>query len=154
MGERRIARIQRGKVGDMTGSKKARVPAVTDREFLQLLEMKKPIPSILANTLYLEWFSHTDGRVLIEATDFQIRVSEPMWVMSERQEAEQLRRNLETHNAFLSELTGQSTFDPAYDDFDRPEIEDFEEIEQAEGGFDIQEADEVSEFSAETHGVA
>ena len=152
MGERRIARVQRGKVGDMTGSKKARVPAVTDREFLQLLEMKKPIPSILANTLYLEWFSPTDGRVLIEATDFQIRVSEPMWVMSEKQEAEQLRRNLETHNAFLSELTGQTTFDPAYDDFERPEIEDFEEIEQAEGGFDFEDSTEIADFPSDEQG--
>lgn len=135
MGERRVARIQRGRVGDMTASKKARVPAVTDREFLQLLEMKKPIPSVLANTLYLEWFSPTDGRVLIEATNFQIRVSEPMWVMSEKEEANQLRRNLEAHNSFLSELTGQPTFDPAYDDFERPAVEDFEDIEQSEGYF-------------------
>jgi hypothetical protein len=71
-----LALAQHGTVGDMTASRKTKVPTVADDELMRLLHEKMPIPYLLANTLYLEWFSEVNGRVVIETGDFQLEISE------------------------------------------------------------------------------
>src|SRR5450759_1653354 len=65
-----FAALQTGTVGDMTASRKARVPDVAMEEMLRLSREGQPVPSHLANILYLEWFSVSNGRVVIEAADW------------------------------------------------------------------------------------
>ena len=52
-----------------------------------------PIPEHLGNSLYLEWFNSTNGRIIIESAGFKIAVSEPEWTLSEAEEKEQILAN-------------------------------------------------------------
>src|SRR6516165_4820142 len=70
---------QNGVVGDMTAARKVRVIEFNAGEATK--GEKKP-PERFANSLYLEWFSEHDGRVVIELAGYKIRVSEPPWRMS------------------------------------------------------------------------
>ena len=63
---------QAGIVGDMTASLKNKVATVDEEEVHRLYESKEEIPFEWRNTLYLEWFSEINGRVLIEATSYQM----------------------------------------------------------------------------------
>src|SRR5208282_5952245 len=49
--------VQSGQIGDLTASRKVRVPSVPMEEFLNWPKGKGKPPSHWANCLYLEWFS-------------------------------------------------------------------------------------------------
>jgi hypothetical protein len=36
----------------------------------------------MANSLYLEWFSEANGRVVIESADYELNISAPEWRMT------------------------------------------------------------------------
>ncbi len=74
-----LASEQNGEVGDMTASRKARIPTVPDEVLHELIGSGQPVPHRWANCLYLEWYSETDGRVVIEAEGFTVSTSEPSW---------------------------------------------------------------------------
>ncbi len=97
---------QEGLVGDMTASRRARVPTVTEVELQELLRQKKPIPSVTVNTLYLEWFSERNGRVVIETSNCDVRVSEPTWIMTAQEERAQETESQQNFYAFLDKITG------------------------------------------------
>lgn len=78
--------VQRGTVGDITASRKVRVPAVPMEEFLDWPKEKGPPPSRWANSLYLEWFSEANGRVVIESADYELTVSAPDWRLTPEEE--------------------------------------------------------------------
>jgi hypothetical protein len=40
----------------------------------------------MANTLYIEWFSEANGRVVIESTEYHLQISPPEWRLSEEDE--------------------------------------------------------------------
>ncbi|MBI3987511.1 MAG: hypothetical protein HY343_11355 [Lentisphaerae bacterium] len=101
-----FAALQSGKVGDMTASRKARVPDVTVEEMARLCREGQPFPWHLANILYLEWFSESNGRVVIEAADWRVTVSLPEWRMTPDQEREQADRNRAAMGGFLEAATG------------------------------------------------
>ena len=48
---------QAGIIGDMTASRKNKVPTVSEEEFHELYQNHEDIPHEWRNTLYLEWFS-------------------------------------------------------------------------------------------------
>ena len=57
--------LQRGRISDLTASRKVRVFDVpTEEAYLMCKRGEKP-PEHLANCLYLEWFSERNGRVVI-----------------------------------------------------------------------------------------
>lgn len=97
---------QEGLVGDMTASRRARVPTVTEVELQELLRRRKPIPSVTVNTLYLEWFSERNGRVVVETSDCNVRVSEPTWIMTADEERAQETESQQNFYAFLDKITG------------------------------------------------
>ena len=39
-------------------------------------------PEHMANSLYLEWFSEANGRVVIESADYELTISAPEWRMT------------------------------------------------------------------------
>ena len=101
-----VQSLQEGDMGDMTASRKSRLPAVGDDRLVELLEKGETVPVRLANLLFLEWFSGTNGRVVIEASDFRVEVSEPFWVMDEEQGMEQVAENRKTFHRYLDAITG------------------------------------------------
>jgi len=90
-----LADLQEGVVGDITASRKVRAFAVPVEEALELRREGKPVKEFLCNALYLEWFSEANGRVVVESADFRMSLSEPEWSMSEDQEIDQCRANLQ-----------------------------------------------------------
>jgi hypothetical protein len=118
-----LAEVQDGAVGDMTASRKSRVPAVSDEELIQLLESKRPVPTRLANCLYLEWFSGSNGRMVIETHGFNLQLSEPAWTMTAEEETAQSMESQENFHDYLDGITGM-------DGGDDDEEETFEEEEE------------------------
>jgi hypothetical protein len=96
---------QTGVIGDCTASRKVKVPELSKEEFAEYYKARKPFPWHWANSLYLEWFSEANGRVVIESADFQLTVTHgPEWEMTEAEEAEQLRANAAALTDFMRRL--------------------------------------------------
>ena len=99
---------QEGVVGDMTASRRTRIPTVDGEELQRLLQDKEPVPSVTANALYLEWFSSDNGRVVVETCHCKISVSEPVWSMTAEEEKQQEEASQQNFYAFLDTIMGGS----------------------------------------------
>lgn len=97
----KLAGQQRGVIGDMTASRKHKVPSCTAEGITALHANGEPIPMVWRNRLYLEWFSEEDGRVVIESDEFELQLSEPAWVMDGDAEEAQKLANLQAMRDFL-----------------------------------------------------
>jgi hypothetical protein len=95
---------QAGIVGDMTASIKNKVATVDEDEVQRLYEKKAEIPFEWRNTLYLEWFSEINGRILIEATSYQMEISTHEWEMDEDAEEAQKLANLNAMRDFMAQV--------------------------------------------------
>ena len=96
---------QRGDVGDITASRKVRVPEGPVDEWIRQRRMGLNPPEHAGNALYLEWYSERNGRVVIESSEFRIEVSLPEWRMSREEEEAQHVRNEGAMGRFLQRLT-------------------------------------------------
>src|SRR6266480_5351221 len=85
--------VQRGSLGDLTASRKVRVFDIPLEEALEMIRRKEKPPEHIANSLYLEWFSERNGRVVIESADYQVTISPPQWQLT-RDENEQRAREV------------------------------------------------------------
>ncbi|HEY9173760.1 MAG TPA: hypothetical protein VI136_15865 [Verrucomicrobiae bacterium] len=118
--------VQRGTIGDLTASRKVRVPAVPLEEFLNWPREKGRPPSRWANCLYLEWFSEANGRVVIESTDYELQISPPEWRLTAEEEAERAEQAAAGMADFMGKLTaaieqhqrGQKPHDEEWDEHD------------------------------------
>lgn len=95
---------QTGIAGDITASRKARVPELTEEQMDEYDRQGRDIPFKWRNTLYIEWFSEINGRVLIEAANYKLTVSDRSWEMDEDQEEAQKLANLSAMRDFLSQV--------------------------------------------------
>lgn len=95
---------QAGIVGDMTASRKNKVPTVSEEEFNELYHNQKDIPYEWRNTLYLEWFSEINGRVVIETAAYQLTISPHEWEMDEDAENAQKLANLNSMRDFMAQV--------------------------------------------------
>ena len=91
MGNDALDSLQEGDAGDMTASRRMRVFDVPAEEALRLQREGHRAPQHLVNGLYLEWFSRTDGHVVVDASDFIVTVSEPVWTPEPDEEIEPVR---------------------------------------------------------------
>ncbi len=115
-----LAAHQSGAAGDMTASRKVRVLEVSMEEAGQLRERGARVPEHLDNTLYLEWYSDTNGRVVLEGSTFIVEIAEPSWRMTPEEELAQLEASHEAAGAWMerlaeaqgAETTGGSPFLP------------------------------------------
>jgi hypothetical protein len=118
----RLAVDQNGAVGDMTAARKVRV--IENFDYLEMKRGKK-FPEHMANCLYLEWFSHANGRVVIESTEYEITVSESVWRLSPDEEIQQHEANADAMRSFMERAAG--ALDPreeaAYDGAPQDEFE-------------------------------
>jgi hypothetical protein len=95
---------QTGIVGDMTASRKNKVPTVDEDEFNRLFQIQAEIPFEWRNTLYLEWFGEINGRVVIEASSYVMKISPHEWTMDEDAEEAQKLANLHAMRDFMAQL--------------------------------------------------
>ena len=94
--------FQDGTVGDMTASRK--VKALKDPDNF-VYKKGDPPDFVWANSLYLEWFSESNGRVLIESVDYKWKISLPKWTLSEDDEKRQQKANMQAMFNFMDELS-------------------------------------------------
>jgi hypothetical protein len=98
-----LSPLQTGTAGDMTAARKVRIRK--DFDYPASKPGKRP-PEEIANALYLEWFSDTSGRVVIESTNYQVSVSEPAWHLSPEEETQQKEANAEAMRSFAESVGG------------------------------------------------
>ncbi len=100
-----LGQVQRGVVGDMTASRKVRVLEVPVAEAYMMAKRGEKPPEHMANSLYLEWFSETNGRVVIESSDYELNVSQPEWRMTPEDEVERAKQSATAMQEFMARLT-------------------------------------------------
>jgi hypothetical protein len=121
-----IAPLQRGRIGDLTASRKVRVWDVPFEEGYAMCKRGEKPPEHMANCLYLEWFSEVNGRVVIESADYQLKISAPEWTLTEDEERERAEMAAEGMVEFMGRLTaaveeqkrGQKDPEESWDEFD------------------------------------
>jgi hypothetical protein len=107
-------RDQVGAAGTITASRKVRTlpPDVRveelNREMIEQLGW--------SNSLYLEWFSKFNGRVVVELVDPEVRVSEPAWSFTADEKAE--KQKLAEQGAGLVHMV---RLDEPYGDAEKPD---------------------------------
>ncbi len=94
--------LQKGLVGDMTASRKTRIPTCDPGDCLAREAKGERVPAVWKNELYLEWFDETQGRVLLETCDYQVELGEAKWSMDEDAEEAQKLANLQAMRDFLT----------------------------------------------------
>src|SRR5687768_1866523 len=66
--------LQRGRAGTLSASRKVRAFSIPPSQAQAMLARGEKPPEGMANALYLEWFSETNGRVVIESTNYELTV--------------------------------------------------------------------------------
>ena len=97
--------VQRGSIGDLTASRKVRVFDVALQEALDMIHRKEKPPEHMANSLYLEWFSEANGRVVIESADYELTMSAPEWRLTPEEEAGRAKQAAAGMEDFMGRLT-------------------------------------------------
>ncbi|MDR1010685.1 MAG: hypothetical protein LBM04_06110 [Opitutaceae bacterium] len=79
---------QRGHAGHITASRKVKIPDVPLDRILEYYKTGKKLPYHWGNVLYFEWFSKTNGRVVIEAAyNLSISTDTPAWELTSEEKA-------------------------------------------------------------------
>lgn len=101
----RFAPVQRGTTGDISASRKVRVPDIPLEQIGEYYAAKKPFPWHWGNALYLEWYGERNGRVVIESASYDLRiVGEPAWEMTPAEEDKQRAANAGAMDGFMQQL--------------------------------------------------
>jgi hypothetical protein len=96
---------QRGSIGDLTASRKVRVFDVPLTEALDMIHRQEKPPEHMANSLYLEWFSEANGRVVIESADYVLTISAPEWRLTPEEDAQRAQQAAAGMDDFMQNLT-------------------------------------------------
>jgi hypothetical protein len=99
-----LAEKQTGEVGDITASRKVRVPDLPIEEWYMRKKSGLDAPEHWGNALYLEWYGDYNGRVVIESADYNLKVSLPEWEVTEDEEQRQREINNEAMQRFMNRL--------------------------------------------------
>src|SRR4051794_11107493 len=67
-----LAQTQNGTAGDMTASRKVRTFDIPLEEAMAVIRKGGTPSEHMANSIYIEWFSEANGRVVIESTDYAV----------------------------------------------------------------------------------
>lgn len=129
---------QAGIIGDMTASRKNKVPTVSEEEFHELYQNHQDIPHEWRNTLYLEWFSEINGRVVVETSDYELSISPHEWEMDEDAEEAQKLANLNSMRDFMAQVIRRR-------DSDGPDREVCEELDEFAWEERLKESDRLTD---------
>ncbi|WP_255599768.1 hypothetical protein [Actomonas aquatica] len=155
-----IATRQEGVVGDITASRKVKVPDIPISQIGEYYAAKKEWTWHWGNALYLEWISEANGRVVIETASFELRVEgEGAWEMSAAEEVAQREANQRAIQAFFDDLIGveeddeESGEEVAFEANwevetagEEDEGEDMRSVDEMLEGADADEEDEWDDF--------
>jgi hypothetical protein len=130
--------LQKGVVGDMTASRKTKVAVGEDSEIFAHLPEHPDARFEWRNSLYLEWFSETNGRVLIEAVSFRLEISEHVWQMDEDAEEAQKLANLNAMRDFMAMVIRRR-------DYSQPGAEPKGELDEFAWEERLKESDRLSD---------
>ena len=100
-----LNRVQRGSIGDLTASRKVRVFDIPFEEANTTLKRQAKPAEQMANSLYLEWFSEANGRVVIASADYELTISAPEWQMTPEEDEERARQAAVGMDGFVQKLT-------------------------------------------------
>jgi len=117
---------QTGQIGDITASRKVRVMEIPMPDAYLMKKRGEHVPEYMANSLYLEWFSVQNGRVVIESTDYELEISAPEWRLTPEEDAERARLAASGMSWFMRKLTdaiekpkrGQKSHEEEWDEHD------------------------------------
>lgn len=98
---------QYGTVGDLTASRRVRVFDIPLEQALEMLRRAEAPPEHKADCLYLEWFSHRNGRVVVESTDYQLTLSAPQWRLTAEDEQQREKDAAAGLSEFLRRALGK-----------------------------------------------
>jgi len=129
---------QVGIIGDMTASRKSRVPTVTEEELNEIYQNRLEIPFEWHNTLYLEWFSEINGRVVVETAAYQLSISPHEWEMDADAEEAQKLANLHAMRDFMAQVIRRR--DP-----EGPEPDSAEELDEFAWEERLKESDRLTD---------
>lgn len=96
---------QRGVAGDLTASRKVRVPDVPLEEFIAWPKEKGRPPEHMGNCIHLEWFSESNGRVVIEGVEWELNISAAEWRLTPEENEQRAREAAAGMAAFMQKLT-------------------------------------------------
>ena len=97
--------VQSGMIGDLTASRKVRVMEIPMPEAYLMRKRGEHVPEPMANSLYLEWFSEQNGRVVIESADYELKISAPEWRLTDAEEKQRATDAANGMNWFMQKLT-------------------------------------------------
>ena len=121
-----LADRQSGVAGEITASRKVRVFDVPLEQALRITREGKAPPEHMGNCFYLEWFSDTNGRVVIESTDYKIDISAPEWTLSAEDEQGQIAASHQAIRDWLDRLDASHHREPAeFDPDDEKPLDEF-----------------------------
>ncbi len=97
--------LQRGRIGDLTASRKVRVFDIPTEEAYMMCKQGRKPPEHMANSLYLEWFSEANGRVVIESANYEVTISAPEWRLTPAENETRARQAAAGMEDFMQRLT-------------------------------------------------
>lgn len=97
--------LQRGKIGNLSASQKVRVFTISMEEAFAMIDRGEKPPARRANSLYLEWFSQANGRVVIESADYELTISPPEWRLTPAEDTERAKQAATGMDDFMQKLT-------------------------------------------------
>jgi len=122
-----FATRQAGVAGDITASRKVKVPEIPLEQIGEFHAARKPWPWHWGNALYLEWFSAANGRVVIESAGYELRIEDaPTWDMTPAEEDDQRQANAAALAQFMERVGGAGAAEntAAETDDARPQTEE------------------------------
>lgn len=93
--------VQHGVPGDMTVSRKMQVQAARPESDFKARTRSS---QVMANGVFLEWFSEANGRVVIEGAGFKTALSLPAWRLTSAEEFERQRESADAFSMFMNRL--------------------------------------------------
>ena len=118
--------LQRGVVGDMTASQKVKSLLITQNEIVEYLEAERELPFEWKNCLCLEWFSIANGRLLVETTDLELKLSAHQWELDEEGDKRQREENANALEHFMTLITHANEAESQVHDEFECEADEFE----------------------------
>jgi len=105
-----LSSLQQGGIGDISASRKCKIPDCSPQELAQHVHAGTSFPWHWGNTLYVEWFSTCNGRMVIEASHFVLDIEGPaQWSLSPEDEPSRQEQIAASMKAVEDDLAGLLT---------------------------------------------
>ncbi|MFM2168617.1 MAG: hypothetical protein RIS79_2988 [Verrucomicrobiota bacterium] len=141
--------VQHGIVGDITVSKKVKHITASDEVWQLCMEEGRQPPFEWRNSIYIEWFSEENGRVVIESADFEMQITEFAWQMDEAEEQAQQFANLNAMRNWLATIIRRPEKKPRDDEDDTLDADDEAPMSEAEWEESLKLSDRVTDAHME-----